>query len=102
MEKYLAAAEQVSHAALFGPPGTETLAGTPASRNRKIAPVYTPPAEYDLSGLSLPNAVHANYRFPVEGEYVLKVALSGSRPQGSETDSSCFVAGWQADQEFRV
>ena len=98
MEKYLAAAEQVSHAALFGPPVLKPTLVRLQAGSRKIAPVYTPPTEYDLSGLSLPNAVHANYRFPVEGEYLLKIALSGSRPQGSEPVQ---VALWLDGRQIR-
>ena len=42
------------------------------------------PATYDVTGLSLPNAFHATYRVPVEGEYALRVTLGGQRPAGSE------------------
>jgi hypothetical protein len=99
MEKYLAAAEQVSHTALFGPPALKPTLIRLQSHNRKIAPVYTPPADYDLSGLSLPNAFHATYRFPVEGEYLLKVVLSGSRPQGSEPIQ---IALWLDGRQIRT
>ena len=98
MEKYLAAAEQVSHAALFGPPALKPSLIRLQADHRKVAPVYTPPAEYDLSGLSLPNAFHATYRFPAEGEYVLKAILSGSRPQGSEPIQ---VAIWLDGRQIR-
>ncbi len=84
MEKYLAAAENVSHIALFGSPVLKPSLVRLQPANRKIAPVYIVPEEYDLSGLSLPNALHATYRFPVQADYVLKAVLSGSRPQGSE------------------
>ena len=40
--------------------------------------------QYDVTGLSLPNAFHAVHRVPVDGEYVVRVVLGGQRPAGSE------------------
>ena len=40
--------------------------------------------DYDVTGLSLPNALHVSHRVPVEGEYLFRVVLSGARPAGSE------------------
>ena len=31
----------------------------------------------------MPNAAHATYRVPVDGEYVVRLITSGRRPQGS-------------------
>jgi mono/diheme cytochrome c family protein len=84
MEKYLLAAERTASVALFGPepppPGLVKL--TPA--RAKIEPSTEPLLDYDTTGLSLPNSVHASYRFPVEAEYVLRVVVGGERPAGSE------------------
>jgi len=83
-EKYLVAAERVARAALFGPapPGPALLRLTPA--RAKVEPTIVPLTDYDVTGLSLPNAVHDVHRFPVEGEYVLRAVLGGERPAGSE------------------
>jgi mono/diheme cytochrome c family protein len=84
MEKYLSAADRVARVALFGtPPLSPTLARL-RSDGRRAGDARTFPAQYDVTGLSLPNAFHAVHRFPAEGEYVLRVALGGVRPAGSE------------------
>ncbi|HEU4712156.1 MAG TPA: DUF1592 domain-containing protein [Pyrinomonadaceae bacterium] len=84
MEKYLTAAEKISRIAIFGnEPMKPTLVNLRAGR-RNQKPQMTPLTDYDLSGLSLPNAFHTTHRFPVAGEYVLRVNLGGDRPAGSE------------------
>lgn len=84
MEKYLAAAEKVARAAVFGPePMKPSLTRVGASR-RRIVHRKTPLFDYDLTGLSLPNALHATRRFPVDGEYVIRIFIDGVRPAGSE------------------
>ena len=40
--------------------------------------------DYDLTGLSLPSALHVMHRFPVEGDYDIAGLLRGARPAGSE------------------
>jgi hypothetical protein len=84
MEKYVAAAERIARAALFGlgdrPPTLVRL--QPAGA--KIEPSLTPLFDYDATGLSLPNALHVIHRFPAEGEYLFRVVLGGARPAGSE------------------
>ena len=84
MDRYLRAAEQVVHQALDGPAAMqvslEKLRGGPG----KIVHTKTAPAEYDETGLTLPNAVHAMYRFPVEGDYTIRMYPGGSRPGGSD------------------
>jgi hypothetical protein len=54
------------------------------SAGQRIVPSLTPLFDYDSTGLTLPNAIHVTYRFPVDGEYILRVFLGGSRPVGSE------------------
>ena len=84
MEKYLTAAEKIARTAVFG---VEALKPT-ITRLRpplgKIVSSTKPLHEYDVTGLSLPNAVHATYRFPVDAEYNLRIFLGGVRPAGSE------------------
>ena len=84
MEKYLAAAEKVARTALFGAePLQPTLVRLPRDW-RKFEQSATPLFDYDLTGLSLPNSLHATHRFPVDGEYTFRAFLGGVRPAGSE------------------
>src|SRR5262249_16554370 len=55
--------------------------------------------EYDLTGLSLPNAIHTTYRFPVDGGYVIRAHLGGNRPAGSEPIQ---LALWIDGQQVNV
>ena len=84
MEKYMAAAERVARAALFGLGDLQPTLVRLQPPGAKIDPSVTPLLDYDVSGLSLPNALHVTHRLPVEGEYLFRVVLSGSRPAGSE------------------
>ena len=84
MEKYLTAAEKIARTAVFG---VEPLKPTIARLRPPLGKIVSstkPPLEYDTTGLSLPNAVHATYRFPVDAEYNLRIFLGGVRPAGSE------------------
>ena len=84
MEKYLAAAEKVARAAVFGPEPLKPTLVRLRSSGQRITPSMTPLSDYDLTGLSLPNALHVTHRFPVEGEYSFRAFLGGVRPAGSE------------------
>ena len=80
----MTAAEKVVHAALYGPeklkPTVMRIQPPSAKFHLTMKPVMT----YDLTGLNLPNALHATRWFPVEGDYTVRVALEGRRPNGSE------------------
>ena len=83
MEKYMTAAERVARTALFGvPPLAPTLTRL-RSDGRRNGDARVFPAQYDVSGLSLPNAFHATYRAPADAEYLVRVGLGGLRPAGS-------------------
>jgi mono/diheme cytochrome c family protein len=99
MEKYLAAAENISRTAIFGvEPLKPTLVRLRSpERNQPIQ--LTPLTDYDLTGLSLPNAIHNTYRFPVDGEYVIRAHLGGQRPAGSEPIQ---LALWLDGQQIQV
>jgi hypothetical protein len=84
MEKYLSAAETLSRRALFGPPPIAPTLTRLRSDGRRAGDARTVPAEYDVTGLSMPNAFHALYRVPVDGDYVIRVILGGTRPLTSE------------------
>jgi hypothetical protein len=97
MEKYLAAAEKAARTAVFGPPELKPTLVQYRPQGRRVNPVRIPPADYDLTGLSLPNSIHVTHRFLVDGEYVFKVFLGGNRPAASEPLSiAVWVDGKQA------
>ena len=84
MEKYVAASEKIARVALFGSePLQPALVRLEASRQSIVAQT-TVPARYDATGLNLPNSLHATHRFPVDGEYVFRLGLNGTRPLGSD------------------
>jgi hypothetical protein len=102
MEKYLAAAEQISRTAIFGVEPMKPTLVRLRSGERNQKPQLTPLTDYDVSGLSLPNAFHTTYRFPVDGNFVLRVNLGGERPPGSEAlRLSLWIDGKQ-NQEIQV
>ncbi|MES1258816.1 MAG: DUF1592 domain-containing protein [Acidobacteriota bacterium] len=99
MEKYVTAAERVARTALYGPPAMQpTLV--------KHEPWYVDfdntrgvKTDYDLTGLSLPSALHVMHRFPVEGDYDIAGLLRGNRPTGSEPLQ---VAFWIDGKQVQV
>jgi hypothetical protein len=84
MEKYLSAGERVARAAVFGAPPLAPTLTRLRSDGRRAGEARTFPPQYDVTGLSLPNAFHAVYRVPVEAEYIVRVSLGGVRPANSE------------------
>jgi hypothetical protein len=99
MEKYVSAAEKVSRIALFGPPVLKPTLIRLRSDGRRVKETRTYPGEYDVTGMSLPNAFHAVHRVPVDGEYIVRVALGGVRPAGSEPID---VTLWVDDREIQT
>src|SRR5262249_9386118 len=84
MEKYLAAAEKIARTAVFGPEQLKPSLTRLRPPLGKISSSTKPLFDYDHTGLSLPNAIHATYRFPVDAEYNIRIFLGGVRPAGSE------------------
>ncbi|MDX2031904.1 MAG: DUF1592 domain-containing protein [Blastocatellia bacterium] len=85
MEKYLASAEMVARAAVFGPePLKPSLTRVRTLGTSEIKASVTPLVDYDQTGLSLPNAAHVTHRFPVDADYQIRAILGGVRPLGSE------------------
>ena len=99
MEKYVSAAEKVSRVALFGPPILKPTLTRLRSDGRKVRDARTSPDSYDVTGLSMPNAFYAVHRVPVDGEYVIRVALGGLRPASSEPIA---VTLWVDDREVQT
>lgn len=99
MEKYLAAAEKTARAAVFGPEQLKPVLVRLRASRRDLVRRTTPLFDYDLTGLSLPNALHVTHRFPVDGEYVIRIFLDGVRPAGSEPIQ---IAFWVDGQQLQV
>ena len=83
MERYMTAAERLTRTALFGVGPMKPTMTRLQPAARRIIEATTIPATYDTEGLTLPNAAHLTYRFPVEGEYAIRVVGGGVRPRGS-------------------
>jgi hypothetical protein len=90
MEKYMSVAERIVRVALHGPE-------VPKPTSIRYYPYRYRPSEnpflgkegytinsYDLSGLTMPSSFHAVHRFPIEGEYVIRMTGDGVRPAGSD------------------
>jgi hypothetical protein len=99
MEKYVAAAEKAARTAIFGFEPLKPTLVRHRSGGGRIIPSDKPLMDYDLTGLSLPNAIHVNHRFPVTAEYVIRVFLGGIRPLGSEPLQ---IALWIDGQQTQV
>jgi mono/diheme cytochrome c family protein len=90
MEKYLNAAEKVARTAVFGP---GKIAATLTKNHPGELPIKSstkPETNYDLSGLSMPNAIHGIHRFPADGDYQIRIVLGGVRPRGSDPVQAAF------------
>ncbi|HYP07950.1 MAG TPA: DUF1592 domain-containing protein [Bryobacteraceae bacterium] len=107
MEKYMTAAETVTRAALFGlpapqptvirhqPPYRLGLDGGDNTRTLALLP-YTI-TNYDLTGLSMPSALHTTHRFPATADYVFRVSPEGNRPRPSDPfEVAIWIDGKQA------
>jgi len=55
--------------------------------------------DYDLTGLTMPSAIHITHRFPVDAEYVFRATPAGQRPGGS--DPYRWLSGWMARGSIR-
>ncbi len=99
MEKYLAAAEKVARTAVFGPEQLKPTLVELRGQGQKLVPGFTPLSDYDTTGLSLPNAMHVTWRFPVDAEYSFRFFLNGARPAASEAVK---FALWIDGQQVQV
>lgn len=84
MERYMNAAGKLVKTAIHGPEKLKPVLvrHQPTTREFELFPKAK--ASYDVTGLSMPNALHTTQIFPVDGEYTLRVALEGRRPTASE------------------
>ncbi len=107
MEKYLAAAEVVARTAVYGPQSAKPVTARyqPVGRRRPgdfdnlffNTHPWLSITNYDETGLMMPNAFHVTHRFPVTGDYVIRVTPdNGQRPPGSEPlEIAAFIDGVQ-------
>ena len=84
MERYMNAAEKLVNTASYGPEKLKPVLVRHQPITREFPLLMTTKTDYDLTGLSMPNALHTTHRFPVDGDYTIRVALEGRRPGGSE------------------
>ena len=94
MEKYLASAEKVTRTAMFGPENLKPTVvrhqppyreGTDGGNNgRFLDKIPWTVTNYDLTGLTLPSAVHMMHTFPAEADYEFRISPEGNRPRPSE------------------
>ena len=110
MEKYMAAAEKISHLAVFGPEVKVQTFRIEPTRPRRMetnpvqitqAPFYTM-QDYDLTGISHPGSYHWKYRFPATGEYHFRVRADGAKPPGSEPQMMDLYLDGKIVQSFEV
>ncbi len=83
LEKYMVAAERVVRTAMFGHEAQAPALVRLKAPTAVVAPLRTPPASYDATGLSLPNSAHASHRVTVPGQYLIRAFMNGKRPNGS-------------------
>ncbi|MBS1812912.1 MAG: DUF1592 domain-containing protein [Acidobacteria bacterium] len=110
MEKYLAAAEKISHLAVFGPDVKVQTFRIEPTRPRRMEtnpvqitqpPFYTM-EDYDVTGISHPGSYHWKYRFPATGEYHFRLRADGARPPGSEPQMMDLYLDGKIVQSFEV
>lgn len=102
MEKYLTAAENVARTALFGPGKIAPTLTKNHPGEQPIKASAKPLTEYDFNGLSLPNSIHGVHRFPVDGDYQVRIVLGGVRPRGSEPVRAAFWIDGKQKQVITV
>jgi cytochrome c5 len=101
-ERYLDAAGKLVQAALYGQPKMKPVVSRHQPTSRELHKEMRALADYDRTGLSMSNSLHATHRFPVDAEYEFRVALGGSRPLGSEPVEVAFWLDGKQVQTARV
>jgi hypothetical protein len=99
MERYMNAAEKVVHTALYGPEVLKPTLVRHQPTTREFGLEKMAKTEYDLTGLSTPNALHTMHQFPVTADYTLRAAIEGRRPNGSEPVS---IAIWLDGKQIQT
>ena len=107
LEKYLYAAERVVRTAIFGPEKMKPAMihyPTPVRINDTVDRPTIPKDlfHYDETGLSTRHAAHIVHRFPVDGEYSLRLVLNGHRPNQSEPATPALYIDGKLIQKWEV
>lgn len=111
MEKYIAAAEKIAEAAIFGPDLKPSPVRIDVAVPRRMettntvqitSPAYYSVSEYDVTGLSQPGSYHLSYQLPVTAEYVFRITGAGTRPAGSEPTTCEFWVDGKLAKTFNV
>jgi hypothetical protein len=111
MEKYIAAAEKIANAAIFGPDLKPEPVRLDVAIPRRMEttntvqvtkPAYYSVSNYDVTGLSQPGSYHLSYQIPVTAEYVFRITGAGTRPAGSEPTQCEFWIDGKIAQTFDV
>ncbi len=84
MERYLGAADKLVRAALYGHEKMKPVVVRHQPPSPKFPLLDKAIADYDVTGLNMPSALHSMHWFPVDADYTFHVALEGRRPNGSE------------------
>ncbi len=92
MEKYLASAEKISRTALYGPDPMKPAGERFQPPGRRGVPPKSA-TDYDETGLSLGSALHVNYHFPADGEYIFRATCDGRRPGTGGADMAFWLDG---------
>jgi hypothetical protein len=94
MEKYFASAEKIARTAIYGlenlkptvvrhqPPYREGTDG--GDNSRFLSGLGYTIRDYDVTGLTLPSALHAMHTFPAEADYEFRIDPEGNRPRPSD------------------
>ena len=84
LERYMRSAERLARTAVLGRddvgPTLVELSTTRGRVEERTEPLF----DYDETGLTQPNSLHALHRFPADGEYAFRMTLGGQRPVGGE------------------
>lgn len=107
VENYLSAAERSVRMALFGPGLLKPAVvhySAPVRINLTRGQKGLPPdpSNYDLSGLSTHHSFHVLHRFPVDGEFDLRLTLNGHRPNQSEPAHPALFIDGKPMREFEI
>jgi hypothetical protein len=111
LEKYVATAERIAKTAVFGAElKTSTAVYLPPlprrmeTTNRTLVPfpAYYSMSNYDLTGLSQPGSFHTTHVFPADGEYQIRIAGAGFRPNGSDPGQMTLWLDGKLIQTFQV
>jgi hypothetical protein len=107
VEKYLYAAERAVRSAIFGPEKLKPAMihyPVPVRQNDLVGNPTVPKDlfHYDETGMSTRHSAHIIHRFPVDGEYNIRLILNGHRPNQSEPAHPALFIDGKLVKEFEI